>query len=85
MLDASREAQMIDRWAAKEDLSHAVAAERALEPGGDARKAWGALLAAARGCTRCELYKCGTQTVFGQGPLDAKILFVGEQPGDQED
>ena len=39
----------------------------------------------ARGCTRCDLYKCGTQTVFGEGPLDAKILFVGEQPGDQED
>jgi DNA polymerase len=39
----------------------------------------------ARGCTRCELYKCGTQTVFGEGPLDARILFVGEQPGDQED
>jgi DNA polymerase len=37
------------------------------------------------GCTRCDLYKCGTQTVFGEGPLDAKIMFVGEQPGDQED
>ena len=39
----------------------------------------------ARGCTRCELYKCGTQTVFGEGPLDARLMFVGEQPGDQED
>jgi DNA polymerase len=39
----------------------------------------------ARGCTRCELYRCGTQTVFGEGPLNARILFVGEQPGDQED
>jgi DNA polymerase len=37
------------------------------------------------GCTRCHLYECGTQTVFGEGPLDAKIMFVGEQPGDQED
>ena len=36
-------------------------------------------------CTRCDLYKCATQTVFGEGPLDAAILFVGEQPGDQED
>ena len=36
-------------------------------------------------CTRCDLYKCATQTVFGEGPLDARILFVGEQPGDQED
>jgi DNA polymerase len=47
--------------------------------------AWAALREEARGCTRCDLYKCGTQTVFGEGPLDAKILFVGEQPGDQED
>ncbi|HEV2747289.1 MAG TPA: UdgX family uracil-DNA binding protein, partial [Allosphingosinicella sp.] len=31
------------------------------------------------------LYKCGTQTVFGEGPVDARIMFVGEQPGDQED
>ena len=39
----------------------------------------------ARTCTRCHLYKCATQTVFGEGPLDPAILFVGEQPGDQED
>ena len=80
-----REAQMIDRSVAKEGLKDAVAVERALQPGGNARKAWEALLADARRCTRCELYKCGTQTVFGEGPLDARILFVGEQPGDQED
>jgi uracil-DNA glycosylase family protein len=36
-------------------------------------------------CTRCGLYKHATQTVFGEGPTDAAILFVGEQPGDQED
>lgn len=81
----SREAEMIDRSAAREGLQHAVAAERKLEPGGNARKTWEALLADARVCTRCDLYKCGTQTVFGEGPLDARILFVGEQPGDQED
>ena len=39
----------------------------------------------ARECTRCDLYKYATQTVFGEGPLDAAIMFVGEQPGDQED
>jgi DNA polymerase len=39
----------------------------------------------ARGCTRCDLYRFATQTVFGEGPLDAAIMFVGEQPGDQED
>jgi len=36
-------------------------------------------------CTRCPLYRHATQTVFGEGSLDARILFVGEQPGDQED
>jgi DNA polymerase len=81
----SRELEMIDRSVAKEGLKHALEAERAIEPGGNLRASWEALLKEARSCTRCELYKCGTQTVFGEGPLDAAILFVGEQPGDQED
>jgi probable DNA metabolism protein len=55
------------------------------EIGGNLGPAWEALREEARHCTRCHLYKCATQTVFGEGPLDAKILFVGEQPGDQED
>ncbi|MDQ3074354.1 MAG: UdgX family uracil-DNA binding protein [Pseudomonadota bacterium] len=46
---------------------------------------WEALRAEAAKCTRCDLYQCATQTVFGEGPLDPTILFVGEQPGDQED
>ena len=36
-------------------------------------------------CRRCHLYESATQTVFGEGPGHAKVLFVGEQPGDQED
>ena len=40
---------------------------------------------AARSCTRCHLYQLGTQTVFGEGPSRAPIMFVGEQPGDKED
>lgn len=44
-----------------------------------------ALRQEARGCTRCELHCRATQTVFGEGPVDAKVMFVGEQPGDQED
>ena len=36
-------------------------------------------------CKRCELYEDATQTVWGNGPHDAKLMFVGEQPGDQED
>ncbi|BCW88675.1 hypothetical protein sos41_18160 [Alphaproteobacteria bacterium SO-S41] len=39
----------------------------------------------AAGCTRCPLHKHATQTVFGEGPPRAALLFVGEQPGDQED
>lgn len=40
---------------------------------------------AAAHCQGCDLYKRATQTVFGEGPAKAEILFVGEQPGDQED
>lgn len=39
----------------------------------------------AASCTRCPLYLNATQTVFGEGPADAGIMLVGEQPGDQED
>lgn len=39
----------------------------------------------ARACKNCDLWKNATQTVFGEGPADARIMFVGEQPGDQED
>lgn len=39
----------------------------------------------AAGCTGCDLYKHATQTVFGEGNAHASLLFVGEQPGDQED
>jgi len=40
---------------------------------------------AANECTACHLYKRATQTVFGEGPKDAAIMLVGEQPGDYED
>ncbi|HVY10224.1 MAG TPA: UdgX family uracil-DNA binding protein [Mycobacteriales bacterium] len=36
-------------------------------------------------CTGCELYKGTTQTVFSKGPVGARLVFVGEQPGDIED
>jgi DNA polymerase len=45
----------------------------------------GKLAAEARGCERCPLFRDATQTVFGEGPDDAPVVFVGEQPGDQED
>ena len=39
----------------------------------------------AAGCKACDLYKRGTQTVFGEGPRKAAVMLVGEQPGDAED
>ncbi len=43
------------------------------------------LIRAAAKCEGCPLYRNATQTVFGRGPVHAAIMFVGEQPGDQED
>jgi uracil-DNA glycosylase family protein len=40
---------------------------------------------ASAGCKACDLWKTGTQTVFGEGAAKAEVMFVGEQPGDQED
>jgi DNA polymerase len=40
---------------------------------------------AAAGCTACHLHELGTQTVFGEGKKASEVMFVGEQPGDQED
>jgi DNA polymerase len=40
---------------------------------------------AAHACRGCDLYKTATQVVFGAGPRTARVMFVGEQPGDQED
>lgn len=40
---------------------------------------------AAKTCTACHLYRRATQTVFGEGPKNAELLLLGEQPGDQED
>ncbi|GAC1585586.1 MAG: UdgX family uracil-DNA binding protein [Sphingomicrobium sp.] len=68
-----REATMIERSAAMPSV------------GGNLASSWSELRDEATRCTRCDLHKCASQTVFGEGPLDAKIIFVGEQPGDQED
>ncbi len=40
---------------------------------------------ASAGCHACDLWERATQTVFGQGPVPARLMLVGEQPGDQED
>src|SRR6266704_67929 len=59
--------------------------------GGDAssliphRPTIGKLQEAARNCRACPLWKTGTQTVFGEGSRTAKVVFIGEQPGNDED
>jgi DNA polymerase len=74
-----REAAMIETSRSQEPMP------RQEQPRSNLKASWEALRAEAAKCTRCDLYKCATQTVFGEGPLDPAILFVGEQPGDQED
>lgn len=69
----SRESQMMD-----------IARSKPVT-GGNARQSLDVLRKEAAHCRRCPLWKPATQTVFGEGPADAKLLFVGEQPGDQED
>jgi uracil-DNA glycosylase len=49
------------------------------------RPSLASLREAAAGCTACDLHKLGTQTVFGEGAKSSEVMFVGEQPGDQED
>ncbi len=40
---------------------------------------------AARNCRSCHLWEPATQTVFGEGPVPARVMLIGEQPGDKED
>jgi uracil-DNA glycosylase len=65
-----------------------VPRKRAVPPGGapaPVDDSLDALRDAAAACKRCDLWKPATQTVFGAGPDNARILVVGEQPGDAED
>src|ERR1051326_8742109 len=52
---------------------------------GEADRSLPRLKQAADGCRGCDLFRTGTQTVFGDGPPRAQVMFIGEQPGDQED
>jgi DNA polymerase len=49
------------------------------------RVVYPALVRAAEICTGCDLHHLGTRTVFGEGPTPARVMLVGEQPGDLED
>jgi DNA polymerase len=51
----------------------------------DPERALKLLAKEASGCTRCDLYKNATQTVFGEGPTNASLMLIGEEPGDRED
>jgi len=63
-----------------------VVRNRELEPASaDAAALLEKLRAEAAHCTRCPLHRHATQTVFGEGPADARLMLVGEEPGDQED
>ncbi len=72
--------------------SPVISPERAARPptlpataGSNSADGLSEVASAAAVCTRCDLYRHATQTVFGEGPLDARLMLVGEQPGDQED
>ncbi len=52
---------------------------------GDAVTSLRQVRAEAAECTRCDLYRDATQTVFGEGPVPAPLVLIGEQPGDRED
>ena len=90
---AARSAAMLARppTVAERRLPKAVMAPRppapppAAPPADDRAAAWQAQRAAAAGCRECRLGALATQTVWGEGPLGAALMVVGEQPGDQED
>ncbi|MDF7775433.1 UdgX family uracil-DNA binding protein [Sphingomonas sp. AOB5] len=71
--------------AAQKRESGMIATARAAPVRGNAAEVLAALHEEAVHCRRCPLWQPATQTVFGEGPADAKLMFVGEQPGDQED
>ena len=82
-----RETQMVAAQPSKAEPAAIKIAARFAE----ARKpcapadAYETLAREARACRLCSLADCATQTVFGEGPMQARAVFVGEQPGDQED
>jgi DNA polymerase len=66
-------------------MARATAALPTAAPLIPARPTLPALREAAAGCRACDLWQRGTQTVFGEGARTAEVMFVGEQPGNDED
>lgn len=81
----ARPAQAAARRLPAPPPSHAASVPRALPPGADRQAVWQAQRDAARHCRDCPLGAHATQTVWGEGPIGAALMLVGEQPGDQED
>ena len=80
------EAEMIARATTEPPSRHMRAEARKVEPDEAAEiTSLAVARAAVQGCRRCPLYEYATQAVFGEGPASAEVMFVGEQPGDQED
>lgn len=86
---ARRAEEMVMKAPTQPPERHVRQALRQVEDGtsehAGAIASWEDAAKAARACTRCDLHCNATQTVFGEGLLDAPVIFVGEQPGDQED
>ncbi len=90
---AQREMQMIAAEPTPEprraqiilDRMKKATAGKTAQRAGAGHNALAAVRADASGCRRCPLWENATQTVFGEGPANADFMFVGEQPGDQED
>jgi len=81
-----REQEMIEQLASQPPARHVRQSGRGgVEPAPEVPQTLEEARLAAAGCTRCPLHEMATQTVFGEGPARARLMFVGEQPGDQED
>jgi uracil-DNA glycosylase len=82
------EAEMVERMASTQPQARHAPRRTPAAPGAEEAGDITSLAdarAAVQGCRRCPLYKYATQAVFGEGPQRAEVMFVGEQPGDQED
>lgn len=81
------ESEMIDRIATQPPSRHLRKQAHEVNANEDAGEitSLADARAAVQGCRRCPLYELATQAVFGEGPARAEVMFVGEQPGDQED
>jgi uracil-DNA glycosylase len=84
---ASKRVAAMDRTEANEPplFARKIAARRDASPPSLPTEPIERLRAEAMSCQRCPLHAAATQTVFGEGPERARLMFVGEQPGDQED